>query len=69
MCSNGYHHLIKVFYENGTCSLNEEPNIFTNPVIARYVRVIPIQWVGASACLRMELYGCTVKGEANKFEI
>ena len=54
----------KVFYENETCYLNEEPNNFTNPVMARYIRVIPIRWVGASACLRMQLYGCTVKGKA-----
>ena len=37
---------------------------FNSPVVARYVRVIPIQWVGASACLRMELYGCTIEGVA-----
>ena len=43
-----------------------EPHNFTNPVAARFVRVIPIQWVGASVCLRMELFGCTVKGEVKK---
>ena len=52
---------------NGTCNFNTEPSNFTNPVVARYVRVIPILWVGASVCLRMELYGCTIKGEARKF--
>ena len=41
-----------------------QPYNFTNPVAARFVRVIPIQWVGgASVCLRVELFGCTVKGE------
>ena len=39
-------------------------NIFNKPVIARYVRVIPIQWAGVSACLRMQLYGCTIEGVA-----
>ena len=51
----------KVFSGVGSCALNESSN-FSNPVIARYMRVIPVQWAGSSACLRMELYGCTVKG-------
>ena len=56
--------VIKVFDGNGTCNLNMDPSNFTNPVVARFVRVIPVQWVGASACLRMALYGCTIKGKA-----
>ena len=60
--------ILKVFNGNGTCSLDTEPSNFTNPVVARYIRVIPIQWAGASVCLRMELYGCTVKGEAKNFK-
>ena len=52
----------KVFSGVGSCALNNESSNFTNPVIARYMRVIPVQWAGFSACLRMELYGCTVKG-------
>ena len=51
----------KVFSGIGSC-VNEEPSNFTVPVIARYIRAIPIHWAGFSACLRMELYGCTVKG-------
>ena len=36
---------------------------FIYPVIAQFVRVIPVEWEGgASPCLRMELYGCYVKG-------
>ena len=52
---------------NGTCSLNTEPNDFAYSVTARYVRIIPIQWVGASVCLRMEFYGCTISGKIKKF--
>ena len=60
---SNYTYLIKVFNENGTCNyLNTEPSNFTNPLIARFVRVIPIKWVGASVCLRMELHGWTIKG-------
>ena len=41
----------------------EERHInFTRPVIAQFVRIIPIQWVGVSICLTMEIYGCTIRG-------
>jgi len=54
-----------VFKVNGSsCSLaTKEPSDLDNPVVARYVRLIPVHWVGASACLRMEFYGCTIKGK------
>ena len=61
--------LDKVFRKSETCNLSMKPYNFTNPVAARYVRVIPIQWIGASACLRMELFGCTVEGKAKKFQV
>ena len=36
---------------------------FTYPVIAQFIRIVPLEWKGAvSPCLRMELYGCYVKG-------
>ena len=51
-----------MFDGNGTCNLSIEPSRFDDPLIARYVRVIPLQWVGGSVCLRMQLYGCTIEG-------
>ena len=57
--------LIKVFNRSRICDLNTEPSNFTNPVVARYIRIIPIQWVGASICLKIELFGCTIKGKAD----
>ena len=54
----------QVLNGNRIRSLNLKTYNFTNPVTARYVRIIPVQWVGTSACLRMELFGCTVKGKA-----
>ena len=62
-----YLSLIKVFNGNSTCNLNIEPSHLDNPVIARFVRVNPLQWVGASVCLRMQLYGCTIKGMFNEY--
>ena len=41
-----------------------EPSNFINPVVARFVRINPVKWVGSSICLRMALYGCTIKGKA-----
>ena len=51
-----------MFNQNETCYWEAQQINFTAPVIARFVRVIPIQRVGISSCLKMELYGCTIKG-------
>ncbi|XP_065900343.1 uncharacterized protein [Dysidea avara] len=50
-----------IFAGNSVCGLEEETRNFSHPVLAQFVRVTPIQWEGASVCLRMELYGCFVK--------
>ena len=36
---------------------------FTHPVIAQFIRIIPLKWEGVVPCLRLELYGCYVKGK------
>ena len=36
---------------------------FTEPVMTQFIRVVPLKWEGfVSPCLRLELYGCYVKG-------
>ena len=32
------------------------------PVITRFIRVVPLQWNHMYPCLKLELYGCLVKG-------
>lgn len=47
------------------CKGNQDAEMknFTYPVIARFVRIVPLEWEGGvSPCLRMELYGCYLKG-------
>ena len=34
------------------------------PVVAQFIRVVPLEWEGVLPCLRMELYGCHVKGHS-----
>ena len=35
---------------------------FTHPVVAQYIRIVPLEWEGVVPCLKLELYGCYVKG-------
>ena len=35
---------------------------FTYPVVTRFIRVVPLEWNDDHPCLRLELYGCLVKG-------
>ncbi|XP_065898710.1 uncharacterized protein [Dysidea avara] len=46
---------------NACGQTNLEMKHFKYPVIAHYIRIVPLEWVGQSACLKLELYGCQVK--------
>ena len=53
----------QIFSTSSGCSLVEDTRNFSHPVLARFIRVTPTQWVGTIACLRIELYGCFVNGK------
>ena len=57
-------YLLQVFDGVDICRQeNQEMQYFSYPVIAQYLRVVPIEWVGQSPCLKLEFYGCHVKGQ------
>lgn len=55
-------HVIQLFDGNSACTQTEQVRQFGTPVIARYVRIIPMEWIGPMICFKMELYGCFVQG-------
>ena len=64
MLCKWYRHLLQVFDGVDICRrASQEIQHFRYPVIAQYMHVVPMEWVGPSACLKLELYGCHVKGQ------
>jgi len=57
-------YLLQLFDGVDVCS-QTQPDIkhFKHPIIAQYIRLVPMEWVGWSACLKLELYGCLLKGK------
>ena len=55
-------HVIQLFDGNSACTQTEQVRQFGTPVIARYMRIIPMEWIGPMICFKMELYGCFVQG-------
>lgn len=41
---------------------NSVTNHFKYPVIAQYIRLVPLKWIEPFACLKLELHGCLIKG-------
>lgn len=56
------HIVLQLFDGNSACTQTEQVQQFGTPVIARYVRIVPMEWVGPMICFKMELYGCFVRG-------
>ena len=54
---------IQLFNGNSACTQTEQVRQFGTPVIARYLRIVPMEWVGPMICFKMELYGCFVRGK------
>ena len=54
--------IVQLFDGNSACTQTEQVQQFGTPVIAQYIRVVPMDWVGPMVCCKMELYGCFVKG-------
>ena len=55
--------VIQLFDGNSACTQTEEIQQFGTPVIARYIRIIPMEWIGPMICFKMEIYGCFVRGK------
>ena len=57
--------ILQIFDGVDICRRNSDAEVkkFSHPVVARFIRVIPLEWTDVSPCLRLELYGCYVKGD------
>ena len=53
----------QLFDGNSPCAQREQQRQLYTPVIAQYVRIIPLEWIGPMICFKMELYGCFVRGK------
>ena len=56
---------LQVFTGVDICRQSTDPDMksFMHPVIARFVRIVPLSWEGPSPCLTVELYGCPLLGK------
>ena len=58
--------IVQRFDGNSACihDQTEQVRQFGAPVIAQYIRIVPVEWVGPMICFKMELYGCFVRGNS-----
>ncbi|XP_031575396.1 uncharacterized protein LOC116308982 [Actinia tenebrosa] len=49
---------VKKVFTGNSDSESEVKISLSSPIYAVYIRVLPTKWIGESACLRLELYGC-----------
>ena len=54
---------LQFFDGNSPCAQSEQQRQLYTPVIAQYIRIIPLEWIGSIICFKMELYGCFVRGK------
>ena len=69
LCTSNYTFLIlQIFDGVDICRGNPDGEVknFTHPVIAQYIRIVPLEWEGVVPCMRLELYGCYAKGHDNE---
>ncbi|KAL7638819.1 UNVERIFIED_CONTAM: hypothetical protein RMT77_010353 [Armadillidium vulgare] len=60
--SNG----ISQAFEGNIDGNRKKENIFTTPIIARYLRILPLRW-GERISMRVEVYGCQYERETVSF--